>query len=193
MRIATEPVTAPATSLSSDQQRVGDDRDRRRARALAARRRACAPRRAHVREPFPQRAGRMPAVRDRVLLVVGAARPSCAARRRGRTPGRSRSRARRRAAAAIVPSQAPSNSVSVPSGSTWAITHTYRSALPGRDLLARSGRGSPRRSRPRRRSARCARPGGRRAPRPRCPESSAIAARPVAAAAARALISALSA
>ena len=70
VRIATEPVTAPATSLSAISERVGDDRDRGGARALAGaapwRRRAVS-----AAEPCQQRPRGAPAVGDRVLLVVG--------------------------------------------------------------------------------------------------------------------------
>ena len=89
--------------------------------------------------------------------------------------------ARRRGSAAITPSQMPSNSVSVPSAATWAMTHVYRSGVPGRDLGDQLGEvllvGGVRR----RRSGRSARPGAQSRASAPMPESSAIAARSVAA------------
>ena len=96
-----------------------------------------------------------------------------------------------------APSQVPSPTSGA--GSSASATKTIDAAIArgalrgGHAASSRSSlRDSVRRSRPRRRSARNRAPAGRPAHRLRCPESSAIAGRPVRRAALRALISAFS-
>ena len=182
--IATEPVIRPATTLrpiSAVLEKIETAAARERVTVIApATPRARGPR---------GRGGRSRPCRRRT------ARPSCGrrpVRRRGRTAGRSRSRRRRAAPGRPSRCVVPSNRCSAPSGVTWAITQTYFSLVPAGASRPSFARFSPSVAcSPAKRAVRT--PGAPFSASDSMPESSAIAVRPVAAAAARALISALSA
>ena len=100
---------------------VGDAAGRRR----GARRTAGHPPQ-HPHERRDERAERLPAVADRVLLLGRQLRARPRLARRARGPGRSRSRRRRAARSRACPRSVPVSTCSNPSGVTSAAAHTKR-------------------------------------------------------------------
>ena len=166
VRIATEPVSTPATTLSA----ISGVLETIETAAARLRARACCVRRVAVQrvQPCEELPRGVPAVGDRVLLRVARAPPSCArASRRRRTAGRSRSRPPRAARRPACPRSAPRTACSSPSGrDVGDHAHVARAAAGGR-LAVQLGQVLAVAWRPRPRSARCGRPGASPAPRPR--------------------------
>ena len=186
--IATGPVTTPATILSTistefEAIEIAAAREREPGPCVSA------------RQPCRRLPHSAPAVGDRVLLGVGELGHRAAAVAVGghERAGRSRSRPSPRGSRPIRPRSGP-RPCAPPAGlDVGDDAHVAHAPLAGRDLGAQLRRGSPRRWRARRRSARSALRGGRRAPRPRCRSRRRSRAGRWPAAAARALISAFSA
>ena len=184
---------APGRLLASHQA-GGRQRDHRRLKDAA---RALSPKRAApAGRPGPGRPG--PGARARASRRRSSRRRCARRPRRGRTPGRSRSPRRRGPSAAIDPSTAPSAHISRPVGEGHQ-GHRPEAGPPvppavGEGAPARpaAGRRCRRRWRRARRSGRSTRPGAPPSASTSRPVSSATAARPVAAARARAFSRALS-
>ena len=193
VRIATEPVSTPATILSAISARVRGDRDRRRAAARPGVLRRWPAGAAPRAQPFEEPSSGVAAVGDRVLLLVG----ELGHRAPRRLVGDEDRVVAEAAGAAAAPRRAcPRSALRTraprpPASRTRSRTRSAR-GRPRAPRGAASG-GSRRRSRPRPRSARCGRRDATPAPRPRSRSRRRRPAVRSRRAAARALISALSA